>query len=62
MKKIIKVIANDFLTSNFIPLKAFLGTSKIDFEEIERKINLLNDLKAINDNYFLKTLAIHILL
>lgn len=48
----IKVIANDFLSSNYIPLKAFLGTSEIDFEEIEKKINLLNDLEANNDNYF----------
>jgi len=48
----IKVIANDFLASNFIPLKAFLGTTKINFEEIERKINLLNELKTTDDNYF----------
>jgi len=51
-EKYIKVIANDFLASNFIPLKAFLGTSEINFEEIERKINLLNDLKVTSDNYF----------
>ncbi|MBU0999357.1 DNA adenine methylase [Patescibacteria group bacterium] len=53
-EKNIKVIANDFLSSNFIPLKAFLGTSKIDLEEIEHKINLLNELKATDDNYFSK--------
>lgn len=48
----IKVIANDFLASNFVPLKAFLGTSKIHFEEIENKINLLNKLEAKEGNYF----------
>lgn len=53
-EKNIKVIVNDFLSSNFIPLKAFLGTSKIDLEEIEHKINLLNELKTTDDNYFSK--------
>ena len=53
-KKDIKVIANDLLTSNFIPLKAFLGTSKINFEEIVRKITSLNELEAKDDNYFSK--------
>ena len=53
-EKNIKVIVNDFLSSNFIPLKAFLGISKIDLEEIEHKINLLNELKATDDNYFSK--------
>lgn len=51
-EKGIKVIANDFLASNYLPLKAFLGTSEIDFGEIEKKINLLNKLEAHNDNYF----------
>src|SRR3990167_9371759 len=51
-EKNIKVIANDFLASNYIPLKAFLGTSEIDFEKIEKKINLLNGLESNNDNYF----------
>ncbi len=51
-EKNIKVIANDFLTSNYIPLKAFMGTSEIDFEDIEKKINLLNRLEALDDNYF----------
>ena len=35
-EKNIKVIANDFLASNYIPLKAFLGTAKIDFAEVEK--------------------------
>lgn len=51
-EKGIKVIANDFLASNYLPLKTFLGTSEIDFEGVEKKINLLNDLEAFNDNYF----------
>lgn len=51
-EKNIKVIANDFLASNYMPLKAFLGTSKISFEEIEKKINLLNGLESNDDNYF----------
>ena len=51
-EKNIKVIANDFLASNYIPLKAFLGTVAVDFEEIEKKINLLNNLEAHEDNYF----------
>ena len=51
-EKDIKVIANDFLASNYLPLKAFLETSEIDFKEIEKKINLLNSLEGSNDNYF----------
>ncbi|MHB9128959.1 MAG: DNA adenine methylase, partial [Candidatus Humimicrobiaceae bacterium] len=53
-EKNIKVIANDFLASNYIPLKAFIGTSKIDFEEVERKVGLLDALEANEDNYFSK--------
>jgi adenine-specific DNA-methyltransferase len=53
-KKNIKVIANDFLESNYIPLKAFLGTSKINFEKIEKKIAALNNLQANKENYFSK--------
>jgi adenine-specific DNA-methyltransferase len=53
-EKNIKIITNDFLVSNYIPLKAFLGTSDIDFEEIEKKIDLLNNLEANEDNYFSK--------
>ncbi|MBA4320517.1 MAG: hypothetical protein C0412_19125, partial [Flavobacterium sp.] len=51
-EKNIKVIANDFLASNYIPLKAFLGTSEIDFDETEKKVVLLNSLKTDRDNYF----------
>jgi len=51
-EKNIKVISNDFLSCNYTSLKAFLGTSKIDLNEVERKINQLNELEAIEDNYF----------
>lgn len=53
-EKNIKIIANDFLASNYMPLRAFLGTSNVDFGKIEKKINLLNDLEANKDNYFSK--------
>lgn len=48
----IKVIANDFLVSNYIPLKVFLGTDIADFQKIEKKIDLLNNLEGYEDNYF----------
>lgn len=51
-KKRVKVIANDFLYSNYVPLKAFLGTGRIDFNEIEKKVSLLNNLIVTDDNYF----------
>lgn len=53
-EKNVKIIVNDLLASNYIPLRTFLGTSKVDFSEIERKIDLLNKLKANEDNYFSK--------
>jgi adenine-specific DNA-methyltransferase len=53
-EKNIKVIANDFLASNYIPLRAFLGVSRINFKKIEKKIDLLNALEANEDNYFSK--------
>jgi adenine-specific DNA-methyltransferase len=51
-EKNIKVIANDFLASNYIPLQAFLGTAEIDIAEIVKKIDLLNEIEAKQDNYF----------
>ena len=47
-----KIIANDFLMSNFIPLKVFLGISNIDFEEIANKIDYLNNIETPYNNYF----------
>lgn len=53
-EKSIKIIANDFLSSNYVPLKAFLGTTEINFNEIEKKLELLNNLRVDSDNYFSK--------
>lgn len=48
-----KVISNDLLYSNFIPLKAFLGIDDQNLlDEISNKIVYLNDLIAKEDNYF----------
>jgi len=51
-KKNIKIIANDILVSNYIPLKTFLGITNFDSENINRKIEFLNNLKPYSDNYF----------
>lgn len=51
-EKNIKVISNDLLSCNYTPLKAFLGISKINLSEVEKKINQLNELEAAEDNYF----------
>lgn len=51
-EKSMKIIANDFLASNYVPLKTFLGTAEINFDEIEKKLELLNNIEADNDNYF----------
>lgn len=47
----IKIISNDFLFSNYVCLKAFLGTSS-NVKKIADKIDILNNLKADRDNYF----------
>lgn len=47
-----KIISNDLLQSCYIPLKTFLGTTKICLETVRRKIDLLNDMKPKEDNYF----------
>lgn len=46
----IKVISNDFLFSNYVCLKAFLGTT--DINNIVKKIDYLNNLEVDKDNYF----------
>lgn len=51
-KKNIKIIANDILASNYIPLKTFLGINKIDYHSVKNKIDFLNHLDPENDNYF----------
>jgi adenine-specific DNA-methyltransferase len=53
-KKNIKIISNDFLESNYFPLKTFLGISEFDLEKTKKKISLLNSLKTDKDNYFSK--------
>ena len=53
-KKGIKVISNDFLYCNYIILKAFLFTKKINFRDLKNKISYLNSLKPKKNNYFSK--------
>jgi adenine-specific DNA-methyltransferase len=50
----VKIISNDILYSNYTPLKAFLGTGKVDMAAIEKKIAKLNALKPKGENYFSK--------
>lgn len=47
-----KIISNDILYSNFIPLKTFLGSTSLDLDEIKKKVDYLNQLKSTSDNYF----------
>jgi len=53
-KKKVKIIANDILYSNYISLKAFLGTTKINLEKLEKKITYLSKINIFSDNYFSK--------
>ncbi len=50
----VKVISNDILNSNFIPLKAFLDTTNVDFVKIKHIIAKLNSIKPTKANYFSK--------
>ena len=50
--KKMKIISNDILYSNFIPLKTFLGSTSLDFNQIKAKIDHLNQLKFRSENYF----------
>jgi adenine-specific DNA-methyltransferase len=47
-----KIVSNDILYSNFIPLKTFLGSTCLDLNEIKRKLEHLNRLNSTSDNYF----------
>ncbi len=49
----IKIISNDFLFTNYVCLKAFLGTNS-PIKNIADKIDILNSLKTDQDNYFSK--------
>ena len=51
-KKDIKVLSNDLLYSNYIPLKTFLGINQINLWELQEKIDFLNSLETREDNYF----------
>jgi adenine-specific DNA-methyltransferase len=51
-QKNVKVISNDILSSNYFPIKAFLGVNKVDQDEIKKKIDILNSIKTSEDNYF----------
>ena len=50
--KDIKVISNDLLFSNYLPLKTFLGSTQINLDRLKEKIDFLNGLKTDRDNYF----------
>ncbi len=52
--KDIKLIVNDFLKSNYTAVKAFLGISQINYSQIQKKIDFLNNLEAREENYFSK--------
>lgn len=48
----VRVISNDLLFSNYVALKTFLGVTCIDLNEVQDKIDYLNKLEPIEDNYF----------
>ena len=52
--KDIKIISNDILLSNYLPLKTFLNSKNVSLEDIKNKIDLLNSIKSSDDNYFSK--------
>lgn len=47
-----KIISNDMLLSNYIPLKTFLNIKHINLYTVQEKITRLNSVKGIADNYF----------
>jgi adenine-specific DNA-methyltransferase len=51
-KKNIRIISNDFLYSNYVALRTFMGSTKIDFDKLKEKITILNSLNSTKDNYF----------
>ena len=48
----VKVISNDILKSNFIPLKSFLQSDFPDLTRIKKLIDHLNKINNTTDNYF----------
>jgi len=51
-EKDVKIISNDLLFSNYFSLKAFLGSTQVNLDVLKEKIDLLNNLKINQDNYF----------
>ncbi len=47
-----KLIANDILHSNYVILKAFLGVKYIDYKILNEKIEYLNNIENLEENYF----------
>jgi len=47
-----KIISNDILLSNVIPITAFLKTLRIDTKKIYSKLSWLNNLVEYKENYF----------
>ncbi len=47
-----KIIANDILYSNFSVLSSFLGSSNSDLDSLEQKIEYLNSINFLYENYF----------
>ncbi len=48
----VKIISNDILYSSYRALRTFLGIINIDLNELERKIDCLNHLTLMQENYF----------
>lgn len=46
-----QIISNDLLTSNFVALKAFLGTTNVQWNNLIEKIKYLNLFTPSEDNY-----------
>ncbi len=46
-----QIISNDLLNSNFVPLKTFLGTTIIDWNQLNEKIKYLNSIVPYEENY-----------
>jgi adenine-specific DNA-methyltransferase len=49
-----KIISNDILLSNYLPLKTFLDSKDVNLDGLKAKIDLLNSVEANDDNYFSK--------
>lgn len=47
-----QIISNDILTSNYVALKTFLGTTNFDWLLLKEKIKYLNLLPSDKENYF----------